>query len=227
MNLISPTSELRDVKGHSLMWHKWHPEGMEPQGSFLLLHGQGDYGQRYNEVADAFLKLQGIIFMVCDLPGHGLSEGKRGHIPSWELAKEVAELALAEGRSLAPNKPAGIGGHSMGGLLALFLLGELEQSPDFSWISSPLLKAFLRSPSLEASCSAAFVLSHAHQDNRHQGDFGAVSRRESGGATGASPAISPACLIAMGTHSTRTLGGRANTTRTLAGSSAHPLDTGS
>lgn len=139
MNSISHSSELREVGGHSLRWHRWHNEETELKGSFFLLHGQGDYSERYQELAQFFLQ-EGIALIACDLPGHGLSPGKRGHIPSWEIARQVTEEGLAEGRAAAPGCPVGLGGHSMGGLLVLFLLGELEKGPDFSWISSPLLK---------------------------------------------------------------------------------------
>ena len=127
------------------MWHRWHPKDFDYKGAFFLLHGLGDYGQRYQELADFFLT-QGIAFATCDLPGHGLSQGKRGHIPSWKIIKEISEHGLAEARALVPGKPIGFGGHSAGGLLALFLLGELQSRPDFSWISSPLLNPRAEQP---------------------------------------------------------------------------------
>ncbi len=139
MNLISPSSEEQEIAGHKLMWHRWHPVDTECKGAFFFLHGLGDYGQRYSEIADVFLK-EGIAFTICDLPGHGLSHGKRGHVPSWEIVKKISEQGIKEAKALAPNKPIGFGGHSMGGLLALFLLGEFHKPPDFCWISSPLLK---------------------------------------------------------------------------------------
>ncbi|MGJ8725627.1 MAG: alpha/beta fold hydrolase [Roseibacillus sp.] len=139
MNSISPSSEEREIAGHRLTWHRWHPEGIDFKAALFFLHGQGDYGERYQEVAEFFLG-EGIAFATCDLPGHGRTAGKRGHIPSWELVKEVSDAGMAEARALVPHKPVGFGGHSVGGLLALFLLGELEDKPDFSWISSPLLK---------------------------------------------------------------------------------------
>lgn len=145
MNSISLSSEKRKIAGHQLTWHRWHPEGTELKGALFFLHGQGDYGERYQEVAEFFLG-EGIAFATCDLPGHGQSPGKRGHIPSWELVQEISEIGMAEARTLAPNKPVGFGGHSVGGLLALFLLGELKDKPDFSWISSPILKPEVGQP---------------------------------------------------------------------------------
>jgi len=140
MNSTLPSSEIREIAGHKLTWHRWHPATEKPfQSALFFLHGQGDFGERYQEIAEVFLS-QGIAFATCDLPGHGSSPGRRGHIPSWKIVEEVALQGLAEARELVPNKPVGLGGHSVGGLLALYLLGELEESPDYSWISSPLLR---------------------------------------------------------------------------------------
>ena len=145
MKSTTPSSEEREVAGRRLIWHRWHPEGTEFKGALFFLHGHGDYGERYQEVAEFFLS-EGIAFATCDLPGHGRSAGTRGHIPSWQLVRDVAEAGMAEARALVPGKPVGFGGHSAGGLLALFLLGELEEKPDFSWISSPLLKPIASQP---------------------------------------------------------------------------------
>ena len=139
MNASTPQSEPVQVGKQDLLWHRWRPPTPSLRGAFFFLHGQGDYGLRYQEVAEVFLEA-GIAFTICDLPGHGLSPGKRGHIPSLDLVQEVARLGLAEARALVPDQPVGFGGHSAGGLLALYLLGELEEQPDFSWVSSPLLQ---------------------------------------------------------------------------------------
>lgn len=139
MNSTLPSSEVREIAGHKLTWHRWHPTDKPLKAAIFFLHGQGDYGERYQEIADFLLK-QGIAFATCDLPGHGTSSGKRGHVPSLEIVETIATQGLIEARALVPNKPVGLGGHSVGGLLALYLLGELKEEPDFSWISSPLLK---------------------------------------------------------------------------------------
>ena len=139
MNSISPTSETRKIADLSLVWHRWHPQDIEFKGALFFIHGQCDFGERYQEVANFFLS-EGFAFATCDLPGHGHSGGKRGHIPSWEVILQIAEQGLAEARALVPNKPVGLSGHSVGGLLALYLMGELNDPPNFSWINSPCLK---------------------------------------------------------------------------------------
>lgn len=132
-----------------MAWHRWQPDEGELRGAAFFLHGQGDYGERYQEIAEVFAS-EGVAFATCDLPGHGRSPGRRGHIPSVEIVKEVSEIGMREARELAPGKPVGFGGHSVGGLLALYLLGEME-APDFSWISSPLLSAEAGQPAWKAT----------------------------------------------------------------------------
>lgn len=160
MNSTSLVSEVRTIADHKLTWHRWLPEKKENdelKGALFFIHGQGDFGERYQEIAEFFLK-EGIAFATCDLPGHGRSNGRRGHIPSWEIVREVASLGLAEARELVPGKPVGLAGHSVGGLLVLFLLGELTDEPDFSWISSPCLKPEAGQPSWRVSLLR--ILSH-------------------------------------------------------------------
>ena len=150
MNSTSPSSEVREIAGHKLTWLRWHPTDQPLKAALFFLHGQGDYAERYQEIAELCLA-QGIAFATCNLPGHGSSPGKRGHIPSLEVVEAVTIQGLAEARSLVPNKPVGLAGHSVGGLLALFLLGELKEEPDFSWISSPLLKPDLDQPAWKSA----------------------------------------------------------------------------
>ncbi|MBK1834430.1 alpha/beta fold hydrolase [Roseibacillus ishigakijimensis] len=140
MNSISRSSEERVIAGETLTWHRWQPPADQLRGALFFLHGQGDYGERYEEIANHF-GARGLAFATCDLPGHGLSPGRRGHVPSLEIVRTVARLGMTEARELAGENPVGFGGHSVGGLLALALLPELEEAPTFSWISSPLLDA--------------------------------------------------------------------------------------
>ncbi len=139
MRSISPSSELLTIAGSRVVWHRWYPVERECRATLLFFHGQGDYGERYQELADFFLG-EGVAFIICDLPGHGQSVGKRGHIPSWHIIQEIAKTGLANAHQRMPGKPVGLGGHSVGGLLALSLIGELKEDLAFSWISSPFLQ---------------------------------------------------------------------------------------
>lgn len=138
---LLPQTERHTHDGYEVQWYRWTP-AQPPLGAFLFLHGQGDYGERYQEIAEVFLKNR-ISFVSFDLPGHGQSTGIRGHVPSFSFVQNIVSNALTDLRHRHPELPVGLGGHSAGGLLTLNLLSHLEPSPDFAWINSPLLKAEL------------------------------------------------------------------------------------
>jgi alpha-beta hydrolase superfamily lysophospholipase len=103
---------------------EWRPEAAV-KGVIAFVHGIGEHTQRYVHVAEAYTK--GDFAMVAfDLPGHGRSEGKRGHA-SYALIMEQIDRLLEEARSRFPGVPVFLYGHSLGGSLILNYL--LERKP--------------------------------------------------------------------------------------------------
>lgn len=90
------------------------PKSSPINGVFVLIHGIGDHSRRYSEWMSLFSS-QGIACITVDLPGHGLSSGKRGHIGSMETIHELIENLLNTGKKIFPAKPQILCGHSMGG----------------------------------------------------------------------------------------------------------------
>lgn len=100
-----------------------------PVGSLLFVHGLGDHSGWFEPLAEA-ANAGGLDWYGLDLRGHGLSAGKRGHVDSFDdLLRDLDELRnrVADSRALSPGeqpiapegRPIVLGGHSMGGLLAL------------------------------------------------------------------------------------------------------------
>jgi alpha-beta hydrolase superfamily lysophospholipase len=139
--MIIETSRVK-LDGHRL--HRLTltpPSGI--RGGLIFFHGQGDFIDRYPPVLEPFVRA-GYQCLLTDLPGHGRSPGKRGHVPGLPLIESLLADSLSQLKG-----PVIIAGHSMGGLLALHLL--LEQPDRFAaaWISSPLLRVIERaSPGL-------------------------------------------------------------------------------
>lgn len=95
---------------------KWSVEAAK--AVICLVHGYGEHINRYNHLA-AYFNQKGIAVLGYDQRGHGNSEGKRGHSPSYEhLMEDVAQL-LIEAETAYPNTPVFLYGHSMGGGLVL------------------------------------------------------------------------------------------------------------
>ena len=57
---------------------------ISPKAVLFLVHGMGEHALRYAHVAEYFKNVN-IITVAIDLRGHGRSQGKRGHMPSYEL----------------------------------------------------------------------------------------------------------------------------------------------
>jgi Lysophospholipase len=80
----------------------------------VLVHGIGEHSSRYQSWADKFVN-QGIAVFTYDQRGHGLSEGKRGSISSYDDFMNDIDLVLYKAKEKYPNLPIVLYGHSMGG----------------------------------------------------------------------------------------------------------------
>lgn len=67
-------------------------EGTEPKGTVLLLHGYLDYMGALHGL-QRFLIERNYAVLIMDLPGHGLSSGRRGSIDSFENYGELVVTA--------------------------------------------------------------------------------------------------------------------------------------
>ncbi len=128
--------------------HEFLPDHGEPgsaHAGLIFLHGLGDHAGRHQRHIRYFAE-RGIHCVGIDLPGHGLTEGKRGYIRG---GMKTVEALIQENVSyLRERLPAGaelgLAGHSMGGFLSLYYLTEHPETFDFAWISSPLIDPAFR-----------------------------------------------------------------------------------
>lgn len=122
--------------------HGLHRLVLKPEipvrGGLVFFHGQGDFIDRYPPLLEGFVEA-GYQCLLTDLPGHGLSPGRRGHVPGLDFVEALLEESLTH-----LEGPLVIAGHSMGGLMALRFL--LRQPARFhaAWLSSPLLRVLAR-----------------------------------------------------------------------------------
>ena len=111
----------------------------------VLIHGRGDHVQRYVPWADLFIK-EGFAFTGVDLPGHGRSDGKRGHIKSYRLLDEMITILLDSCRKTFPGIPVYLYGHSMGGGIVLDYLLRKNPKIKGAIVSSPWLRLSFEPP---------------------------------------------------------------------------------
>lgn len=88
-----------------------------PQGVIALIHGLGEFCERYDWPARAF-NAHGFAVVSADLPGHGANV-PRGHIANFEVYLDTLEEIVAAASARYPNCPVVLFGHSMGGLITV------------------------------------------------------------------------------------------------------------
>jgi acylglycerol lipase len=105
----------------------WEPDSHSPKAVVCLVHGVGEHTSRYAHVGDALAK-KGFALFGSDMRGHGLSGGKRGHIPSEEAILLDIDMLFENARSRYPGIPIILYGHSLGGIRVLHY--SLKRKPD-------------------------------------------------------------------------------------------------
>jgi alpha-beta hydrolase superfamily lysophospholipase len=101
--------------------HRLHVRSWEEPGArahLIILHGLGDHSGRFERVGKALAR-RGFAVWALDLPGHGLSEGPRGHVRSWAEYRDAVTALLARRGPVGETHPLLFLGHSMGALVAL------------------------------------------------------------------------------------------------------------
>ncbi|RPI29542.1 MAG: alpha/beta hydrolase [Chloroflexota bacterium] len=106
-------------KGGKIYVREWIPEKV--RGTVVVVHGLGEHICRYTHVAAA-MNQAGYAVIGFDLPGHGRSSGKRGHIASYAMAVDLISLMLVEAADRYPYAAHFLYGHSLGGSLALYYI---------------------------------------------------------------------------------------------------------
>ncbi len=117
--------------------YKWLPLG-ETKAVAVLVHGLGEHALRFIEYA-SFFASQGTATFSMDLPGHGRSPGKRGHMGDRALLLKYIESLMEAASAQYPGRPLFLYGHSMGGTLVLSfrLFGKIR--PNGYIVTSPWL----------------------------------------------------------------------------------------
>ncbi len=136
MGLVYYETGWESSDGIAIHARGWEPEGVTPEAVVCLVHGIGEHGARYGKVAEAFCKAN-MAFWAPDMRGHGLSGGKRGHLPSAESILSDISQYLDQAGQRYPGIPLILYGHSLGGILALYyglkkgtgLKGVISASP--------------------------------------------------------------------------------------------------
>ena len=150
----------KNVRVYLHWWkNKWKTE-LPPKGYVWIVHGMGEHGGRYAELA-TFLTGLGFDVLAPDLPGYGKTRREGGAPKPWPIpaAREQLQDLLEYWNLRGPFAAKGVSkvpwfliGHSLGALTCLdwILAGKpSEKSVDFAkrvFISAPPLKLRMAVP---------------------------------------------------------------------------------
>jgi len=134
---------------------------IRPPGSMkacvALVHGLGEHTGRYVRLAES-LADAGYGVYGCDLPGHGHTPGRRGHVASYKLLCEHVARTIAG--AAEAGVPVILLGQSMGGALVLNYILRNEKtwpSPHAVISLSPGLRTTKPVPSFKISLARLLV----------------------------------------------------------------------
>lgn len=122
---------------NGIYYRQWSVK--QAKAIILLVHGMGEHCQRYNPIAQAFNHAG---YSVCsmDLPHHGRSDGKKGHIDSFDLFQQAILGLYQRTHQNHPDKPVFLLGHSMGGLLSTRFLIDHQDKFIGAILSGPAIE---------------------------------------------------------------------------------------
>ena len=117
----------------------------QPIAVIMLTHGMGEHGLRYNHMAEYFAS-KNIGIIAFDIRGHGTSEGKRGHTPSYEHLMLDLDSVYVKIKETHPSVPLFLFGHSMGGNLILNFLIRKKRQVAGAIVTGPYLRLGFEPP---------------------------------------------------------------------------------
>lgn len=124
-------------------------EAPKERARMVIAHGLGEHSGRYENLINQLVPM-GISLWIPDFRGHGKSQGKRGHIISFnEYTSDLTGMLAIARQGKTENQKMFLLGHSMGGLIALILAQNSHKMMDGLIVSSPLIGMVIEVPSLK------------------------------------------------------------------------------
>jgi alpha-beta hydrolase superfamily lysophospholipase len=138
------TATVETADGLDLYVRRWEAEGVPHLWTFVIVHGLGEHGGRYQHLAAWFVP-RGASVYAMDHRGHGRSGGQRGHAPSLKALLDDIDIVVMRARRESGG-PVVLIGHSFGGLLAIAYALDHPDRIDRAIISAPALVARVKVP---------------------------------------------------------------------------------
>lgn len=123
-----------------LLFKEFKPS-VNPKAVIAIVHGLGDHSGWFSNLINHFVSKKYAV-ITFDLRGHGRSEGKRGHIPSYNTVLDDIDILYNLSQKHFEDKSVFLYGHSFGGNLVLNYI--LHRHPKVTGVitTSPWLKLY-------------------------------------------------------------------------------------
>jgi alpha-beta hydrolase superfamily lysophospholipase len=132
-------SFIKEISGNgTIFFQSWLPSG-KPDAIMIVIHGFGEHSSRYSTHFANFYTSSNIGIFTFDLPGHGKTPGKRGHIANPFVLLEIIDLLIKQIKTEYPQTPLFLYGHSFGGEVSLWYTLVRNPSLNGVIITSPLI----------------------------------------------------------------------------------------
>lgn len=121
-----------------------------------IVHGLGDHAGRYAHLGQA-LAARGFAVQALDLPGHGKSYGKRGHVASWDEYRASVTAWMDRAQAENPTRRWTLLGQSMGAFVALDWALESPGRIERLILCAPPFQLAIRPSMLKVKAAQALV----------------------------------------------------------------------
>lgn len=155
--------------GGRIFTRHWEPQG-SPKASLVLCHGVNSHGGQYLRAGEDFAG-RGFAVTALDLRGRGRSDGERFYIESIDEYVSDLSLTIDHARSLHPDLPIYLLGHSAGGVTAVTYALDHQDRIDGLICESFAFRVFAPNFALKLLEGASHFLPHAHVLKLKMADF--------------------------------------------------------
>lgn len=123
----------------------------QSKGVVVIVHGFGEHSGRYMDNVIPMLLTADLAVVTYDNIGHGKSGGKRGHCPNYEALLDILDKVIIHSKSILPELPLFLYGHSMGGNLVLNYTLKRKNNLTGIVATSPYLRLAFQPPKWKMS----------------------------------------------------------------------------
>jgi alpha-beta hydrolase superfamily lysophospholipase len=146
---------MEGVRRLRLHYRTWELDS--PEAGLVVVHGLFEHSRRYEQLAETMAPY-GFSTFVLDLRGHGASEGRRGHVRSFDVFLQDLDRFRREVQGLVPvGLPLFLVGHSLGGLISLRYLEEYDVPFRGAIITAPWLGTAVDVPRWQVLASSVLT----------------------------------------------------------------------